>query len=105
MSIHAKFQGRVSCFALSTAFEDFDLNTIENTKRLVEDNYLTGETKKTFDANGLAWDKPIPFPVLFDTLLEKEELLQPRFIDGIISNHPDSSEAPQAGLGEIKKSL
>ena len=105
IQLHSAFQGKISCFALSTAFEDFDVNTIENTECLLKENRLTGESSKAFDSNNLTWDKSIPFPVLFDKIVSKEEMLQPQFIDSILSNHPHFSGAPQAEQVEIKKAL
>ena len=103
--LHAKYQGRLSCFALSTAFEDFDLNTTENTKRLLEENYLTGETRKAFDSNNLTWNEAIPFPVLVDAMIVREEMLQRQFIDRIISNQAQFSGVLEPESEEIKTSL
>lgn len=103
--LHAKYQGRISCFALSTAFEDFDFNTTENTKLLLEKNYLTGETRKAFDTNNLIWNEAIPFPVLVDAMISREEMLQRQFIEGVISNHAQFSGVLQPELVEIKTSL
>ena len=105
ISLHAKYQGRISCFALSTAFEDFDSNTTKNTKLLVEENYLTGETRKAFDTNNLIWNEAIPFPVLVDAIVSREEMLQRQFIDRVISNHAQFSGVLQSELVEIKTSL
>lgn len=103
--LHAKYRGRISCFALSTAFEDFEHNTTENTRRLLEENYLTGETRKAFDTNNLVWNEAIPFPVLVDKIIEKEEMLQQHFIDSVISNHPQFSGVLPPELAEIETSL
>lgn len=104
-SLHDKYQGRISCSALSTAFEDFDLNTTENTKLLLEENYLTGETKKAFDTNNLIWNEAIPFPVLVDAIIEREEMLNSQFIDSVISNHKQFSKVLDHELVENKTSL
>lgn len=103
--LHAKYQSRISCFALSTAFEDFDFNTIENTKLLLEENYLTGETRKAFNTNNLIWSEAIKFPVLVDAMIAREEMLQPQFIDRVISNHAQFSEVLEPELVDIKTSL
>lgn len=55
--------------ALSTAFEDFDLNTLENTERLIKKGELVGETKKFLSQNG--YDRlpyTIKCSVAFDSL-------------------------------------
>lgn len=101
--LHDRYKGKVSCFAISTAFEDFELNTVENTKILLRQNLLVGETRKAFEANKLTWDKAIPFPVLFDAVIAREEMLHPLFIANTVSVHPhfDSATNPQ----EVKNSL
>jgi hypothetical protein len=104
-SLNAKYKGRISCFALSTAFEDFDFNMPENTKRLVEENYLIGETRKAFDTNNLIWNETIPFPVLIDAMVSKEEMLQQKFIENVISNHAQFRGALQSELAEINTTL
>ena len=105
ITLHTKYQGKISCYALSTAFEDFDFNTTENTKLLLAENYLTGETRKAFDSNNLVWNEAIPFPVLVDAIIEKEEMLQRKFIDSVISNHPQFSGVLKPELVEIERSL
>ena len=68
--LHHEFGPKgLKVMALSTAFEDYDLNTPENTKILLEDGILVGETKKFFNDNG--YDElpyPIEFPLGFDDL-------------------------------------
>lgn len=105
ISLHAKYQGRISFFALSTAFEDFQFNTVENTQLLLENAKLIGETKKAFNANNLVWGLTIPFTVLADKVILREEILQPQFIHRAISNHPQFSRASETELAEIKTSL
>jgi hypothetical protein len=103
IQLHARYNGKISCFALSTAFEDFELNTADNTKLLLRQSLLVGETRKAFDANKLTWDKAIPFPVLFDTVIAREEMLHPLFIANTISVHPHFDSATDQQ--EIKDSL
>ncbi len=84
------YKESVSFFALSTAFEDFELNTLENTKRLVEDGYVVGETKKAFlqrghDRNPFA----IPFTVMVDAMIEKEELHHPKFAEHVVGGRAE----------------
>ncbi len=57
---------------LSTAFENFDLNTLENTKRLIEKGELTGEAKLVLNRLG---HKKLPFKISFDVAFD---LLTPR---------------------------
>jgi hypothetical protein len=93
LHLHEQYKGKISCFALSTVFEDFELNTSDNTNLLLRQNLLVGETRKAFDTSNLTWDKTIPFPVLFDTVMAREEMLLSSFIDSAISVHPHLNTA------------
>jgi hypothetical protein len=103
VNLHDRYMDKISCFGLSTAFEDFELNTPDNTKLLLRQSQLVGETRKAFDTNKLTWDKTIPFPVLFDTVMAREEMLLSSFIDSAISVHPHFNGA--SDKQEIKDSL
>lgn len=60
----------ISFLALSTAFEDFDKNTLENTEALVEEGKLIGETQKFFAAQS---QKTLPYPIDFPIAMDKIE--------------------------------
>ncbi|HPI79112.1 MAG: hypothetical protein M9954_09990 [Cyclobacteriaceae bacterium] len=65
--LYREFHQRISFLGISTAFEDFGLNTQENTRLLLEQRGLVGETKKAFQQQGTtAYPVPIPFPVAMD---------------------------------------
>ncbi len=62
----------VSFFALSTAFEDFELNTAENTLALLEHGTLVGETKKYMAKQGAdVLPYHFSFPVAMDEKVEE----------------------------------
>ena len=63
--------------ALSTAFEDYELNTLENTKGLLNDGLLVGETKKVLNSNG--YDE-LPFPVEFAVGFDELQSMKERTI-------------------------
>lgn len=71
-----KYANKIGFIGVSTAFEDFELNTEANTIALLEDGKLVGETKKYFDsvAETLCPAK-IKFPVAFDKLTNAGEFL------------------------------
>jgi hypothetical protein len=105
IQLHNQYGDKVNFSVLSTAFEDFDLNTSENTRRLVEEGYLVGETKKAMQAHNLVREQLVlPFPVLFDQIVLKEVLQQPQFIDLVIANNlhlnamVDQSQEEMRGL-------
>ena len=84
------YKESVSFFALSTAFEDFELNTLENTKRLVEDGHMVGETRKAFQQRGHDRNPfAIPFTVMVDAMVEKEELHHPKFAAHIVGGRAE----------------
>jgi hypothetical protein len=106
LNLHTQYQDSISFFALATAFEDFDLNTAEHARALFKEGKLIGETKKAFEANRLEWDSTIvPFPIIIDTIMTREEMLQPSFIENVITNQPHLREAPTVELEKVTASL
>ncbi len=64
---------RVCVLGLSTAFEDFDLNTVDNTRILLKKGELVGETKNALAQAGQSvLPYKIPFSIAFDELRENE---------------------------------
>lgn len=62
---------------LSTAFEDFDLNTVKNTNLLLHTCQLVGETQKFFKTKYLdRYPIKINFPVAFDKIGSSETLFE-----------------------------
>lgn len=68
--LHADYEGEgVQFLGLSTAFEDFELNTLENTRALVEEGLLVGETRRALQSQNLERAPfPLNFPIAFDRL-------------------------------------
>jgi hypothetical protein len=58
----------ISFLGLSTAFEDFDENTYDNTKKLVNKGELIGETKKTMALHNM---ESLPFAIDFPIAMDK----------------------------------
>ncbi len=77
--IYEKYSGDgVRVLGLATAFEDFDKNTIENLRLLVETGEVIGETRKMLAAynqlkDGSKYPYKIPFPLGMDNLVRVEE--------------------------------
>ena len=65
---------------LSTAFKDFEFNTLENTLLLLEKKLLVGATQKYL---GKKYEHPILFPVAMDKPISKEELMTEKNIEKI----------------------
>jgi len=67
--LYDEFGSNIGILGLSTAFESFDLNTLQNTKQFVNNNTLIGHTKEVFEKEGyLEYPNPIKFPVSFDSI-------------------------------------
>ncbi len=65
--LHDRYGERVNILGLSTAFEDFNLNTPENTRLLLERGEVVGMTKLYWQQQGESrYMVPIRFPVAFD---------------------------------------
>jgi hemoglobin-like flavoprotein len=62
-----RYGDRVNILGLSTVFEDFHLNTAENTRRLLKHGELVGMTQRYWQQYGESeYEIPIRFPVAFD---------------------------------------
>ena len=79
---------------LATAFEDFDKNTLDNLKLLLNTGQVIGETRKALTeygqlqpGNKLPYN--IPFPVGMDTLLRFGSLTDDKIMDFIEANVSD----------------
>ncbi|APD06299.1 hypothetical protein UJ101_00762 [Flavobacteriaceae bacterium UJ101] len=66
--LYKQFNKDVSFLALSTAFEDFDKNTNENTKKMIENGVLIGETKKFMNNQGFV---KLPYSLDFPIAMDK----------------------------------
>jgi len=67
----------VGFLAISTAFEDFELNTIEHAQALIEDGTLIGETKKALHDQGIEkYPGQINFPIGLDAQVKEFDQLE-----------------------------
>ncbi len=89
------FQGRLSILGLSTAFEDFNLNTVINTEAFVLTGKTVGETKKFFQSNIRYQIPQVKFPVAFDELVSGKEFVSDSHIDEICSVNPNFKYWPK----------
>ncbi|PKP13338.1 MAG: hypothetical protein CVU08_05995 [Bacteroidetes bacterium HGW-Bacteroidetes-3] len=89
--LYPKFKEKISFMGISTAFEDFGLNTEENTIKLLIDGTMVGETKKYFSENLSVdkYDHKIHFPVAFDCLETSNVFLSEKNIDAICNGNPN----------------
>jgi peroxiredoxin len=96
IEIYKKFRnGGLVVLGISTAFEDYDKNTLDNLRLLLKTGEVIGETKRSLlqygklvDGNKLAYK--IPFPVAMDSLVRLDiGLTQSRIMDVIEANIPN----------------
>jgi thiol-disulfide isomerase/thioredoxin len=96
----------VRVVGVATAFEDFDKNTLDNLKLLLETGETIGDTKQALgtygqlDGNKLPYK--IPFPVAMDSLIkESGEINQERIMDFIHSQIPEFDSQPEDYRNQI----
>lgn len=89
--LNAEFaQAEVAFLGLSTAFEDFEFNTPENTLALITDKKVVGETAKMLASQSLSrYEVPIDFPIATDSRVKAEELEGNELIDKICRTNPN----------------
>ena len=102
-----KYENEIGFIGVSTAFEDFELNTEDNTKLLLQENRLTGETKKYYTSIGEEiYPHKILFPVAFDALKPTNEFLTTENVQAICNKNPNftllSAEEKLTMLNSVK---
>ncbi len=101
INIYNKFKDDgVRVFGVATAFEDFDKNTLENLKLLLETGEVIGDTKNGLQQYGKLKDSKltykIPFPIAMDSLKKSSEnITEERIMDFIHSQMPDFDSQPE----------
>lgn len=78
IQLHEKYQDKgLIIIGLATAFEDYDKNTLENLRRLVETGEVVGETFKALSQYGMLKDGKVdwrlPFSVGMDRIMPETD--------------------------------
>lgn len=96
----------VRVIGVATAFEDFDKNTLDNLKLLLQTGETIGDTKQALgtygqlDGNKLPYK--IPFPVAMDSLIkESGDVSQERIMEFIYSQIPEFDSQPEDYRNQI----
>ena len=107
INIYNKYHSEgVTVLGVSTAFEDFDKNTLENLELLLKSGEVIGETKKGLSQYGKLDDSKlsykIPFPVAMDSLIkETGESSESRIKNFIYNQIPDFDSQPEDYRNQI----
>ncbi len=107
INIYNKFKDDgVRVIGVATAFEDFDKNTLDNLKMLLDTGETIGDTKQALgtygqlDGNKLPYK--IPFPVAMDSLIkETGEISKERIMEFIYSQIPEFDSQPEDYRNQI----
>lgn len=74
--LHQHFKKEVGFIGVSTAFEDFEHNTVANTQLLLSQGITVGETKKYLATQGMTIYSSLPkFPIAFDKMTTPKDFL------------------------------
>ena len=95
---------------VATAFEDFDLNTLVNLRKLVTNGEVIGETLRLLSQQGALqdWRLPyqIPFPLAMDELTKRDAEVDGAEISAFIEEHiPDFNQKAQAYQDTISQQV
>ena len=104
-SIHHRYNGQnFSVLGLSTAFEDFEVNTAANTRLLLEQKKTVGATRAALGQtdNGL-YTQAIDFPVAVDRLTTGPELATDAGIESVCRSHPGYEHLDDAKKAEWRQ--
>lgn len=97
----------VRVLGIATAFEDFDKNTLDNLKMLVETGEVIGETKSALSTHGQLQDDnklsyKIPFPLGMDKLTKTTgEINQEKIMQFIHPQIPEFDSQPEEYRNQI----
>lgn len=105
--LHEEFRPRgLNTLALSTAFEDFDLNTVGNTLRLLENGHVVGETRKVLESAGYEkFPLKIPFDVAFDHLSLNDPSFLEEDMKSFCAKHPELQTIEAEENRDIKEQI
>ena len=104
-SLYEALNNDISFLGLSTAFEDFELNTEENTGKLIAIGEMIGETQKIFSTQGITqYPHEIKFPIAMDRFADHTFDLK-RAAEDICLTNPNFRHWPEFEQNELRKKV
>lgn len=107
IDLHQRYADKgLTVLGIATAFEDFDLNTLDNLLKLVHHSEVIGETYHMLDRQGVLKDKRlpyrIPFPLAMDKLVKREHPVSRNEAIAFINQHfPAFDQQPEVYRQQI----
>ncbi len=97
-------------WGLSTAFEDYNLNTLDNLRKLLTTGEVIGETQAYLSQKNLLhmgkWAHRIPFPVAFDKIEKRNDTVDPAEIQLYLErDFPNYLDMPGYALDMAKNQI
>lgn len=104
-NIHRTYSRKdFAVLGLSTAFEDFELNTVANTRLLLEAKKTVGATRAALGHAGTdVYAQAIDFPVAVDRLSTGTELATEAGVESVSRSHPDYARFDAAEKHEWRR--
>jgi len=111
IDLHQRYYNKgLTVIGIATAFEDFELNTLENLKLLIEENKVIGETKRTLQENNRLIDGRLPyhlpFPVAMDNIIKQAQETTDNEVSTFINQHiPDFVNHNESEQRQLRKKV
>lgn len=84
-NLYQQFKNKVGFIGVSTAFEDFEHNNLDNTQLLLSQGLVVGETKKYLVSQGITTYSHLPdFPIAFDKMSTPATFLTEANLDSLV---------------------
>ncbi len=99
------FVDKLQILGMATAFEDFDLNTEHNTRKLVHNGEVVGETARYFEKYSTMEVPEINFPVVFDELVAGVDVINEEFVELIGEFNPNFNLWPKPTQKAFRKKV
>ena len=111
IDLHQRYYNKgLTVIGIATAFEDFELNTLENLKLLIEENKVIGETKRTLQENNRLIDGRLPyhlpFPIAMDNIIKQAQETTENEVSTFINQHiPDFVNHNESEQRQLRKKV